>query len=90
MPGVDFARLREQVAMSDVLRLLNFAASSAHGDQLRGPCPLHAGGADGRSRSFSVNLRLGRFHCFVCGEHGNALELWSSARRVSLYAAAKE
>jgi DNA primase len=92
MPGVNFAVLREQLAMADVLRLLRFVPSRMRGEQLRGPCPLHESRElrGPRSRSFSVNLRLGRYQCFRCGSRGNALELWAAARGVSLYAAAIE
>lgn len=91
MPGVNFAVLRQQLAMADVLRLLRFVPSRVRGEQLRGPCPVHESRARGpRSRSFSVNLRLGRYQCFRCGSRGHALELWAAARGVSLYAAAIE
>jgi len=40
------------------------------------------------SRSFSVNVRLGRYRCFRCGSHGNALELWAAVHHLSVYAAA--
>jgi DNA primase len=92
MPGVNFAVLREQLAMADVLRLLQFVPSRVRGEQLRGACPVHEScdRRDPRSRSFSVNLRLGRYQCFRCGSRGNALELWAAARGVSLYAAAIE
>ena len=78
MPGVNFRLIREQITMRDVLRLLQFEARVVRGDQWRGPCPVH--GSNPRSRSLSVNVRLGRYHCFVCGSHGNALELWSAVR----------
>lgn len=89
MPGVNFARLREQIAMGDVLRLLGFVPVSVRGDQLRGPCPVH-GAKNPRSRSFSVNLGLGRYQCFHCGSRGNALELWAAARQLPWHAAAIE
>ena len=92
MPGVNFAVLREQLAMADVLRLLRFVPSRVRGEQLRGACLVHESRElrGPRSRSFSVNLRLGRYQCFRCGSRGNALELWAAARGVSLYAAAIE
>lgn len=92
MPGVNFAVLREQLAMADVLRLLRFVPLRVRGEQLRGACPVHESRElrGPRSRSFSVNLRLGRYQCFRCGSRGNALELWAAARGVSLYAAAIE
>jgi DNA primase len=89
MPGVDFQLLRERISMAEVLRLLQFEATVRRGDQWRGPCPVH-GSQNPRSRSFSVNVRLGRYHCFSCGSQGNALELWSAVRGVSVYAAAVE
>ena len=89
MPGVNFQLLREQIAMRDVLGLLQFEPRVLRGDQWRGPCPVH-GSRNPRSCSFSVNVRTGRYHCFVCGSRGNALELWSAVRGVKLPAAAVE
>jgi DNA primase len=89
MPGVDFNVLRQRISMADVLQLLKFEASSQRGAQLRGACPVH-GSSSGRSRSFSVNVRLGRYHCFGCGSRGNALELWSAARGLGIREAALE
>jgi DNA primase len=89
MPGVNFAVVRERVAIADVLRLLHFAPVSVRGDQLRGPCPVH-GSRGPHSRSFSVNVRLGRYRCFRCGSHGNALELWAAVRQTTLPTAAIE
>jgi DNA primase len=89
MPGINFDELRRRVSMADVLRLLKFQASSGRADQLRGPCPVH-GSSNPRSRSFSVNVRLGRYHCFGCGSRGNALELWSAVRGISIWASAIE
>jgi DNA primase len=73
MPGVDFQVLRERIAMREVLRLLQFEPIARRGDQWRGPCPVH-GSRSPQSRSFSVNVRLGRYHCFDCGSRGHALE----------------
>ena len=89
MPGVNFQLVRERITMRDVLRQLQFEATVQRGDQWRGPCPVH-GSRRPLSCSFSVNVRLGRYQCFVCGSRGNALELWSAVRRVSVYAAAVE
>ena len=89
MPGVDFEVVRTRISMADVLRLLDFQPYSRRGDQLRGPCPVH-GSSNPQSRSFSVNLRLGRYHCFGCGSRGNALELWSAVRGISVWASAIE
>ena len=87
MPGVDFDTLRRDIAMQQVLDLLGFQASSSHGSQLRGPCPVH-GSASPRSRSFSVNLETGRYQCFRCRSRGNQIELWAAARQLGIYEAA--
>ena len=89
MPGIDFGLLRERITMRDVLRLLQFEPIVRRGEQWRGPCPMHAS-RDPRSRSFSVNVRLGRYHCFRCGTRGHALELWSAVHGISVRAAALE
>ena len=89
MPGVNFQVVREQITMREVLRQLRFEATVQRGDQWRGPCPV-LGSKNPLSRSFSVNVRLGRYRCFVCGSGGNALELWSAVRGVNLHAAAVE
>jgi DNA primase len=89
MPGVNFQLVREQITMQAVLQQLRFEATVQRADQWRGPCPVH-GSKNPRSRSFSVNLRLGRYHCFVWGSCGHALELWSAVHGVTLHAAAVE
>ena len=89
MPGIDFGLLRERITMRDVLQLLQFEPIVRRGEQWRGPCPVH-GSRDPRSCSFSVNVRLGRYHCFRCGTRGHALELWSAVHGISVRAAALE
>ena len=89
MPGLDFQLVRERITMRDVLQLLHFEAVFRRGDQWREPCPVH-GSQSPRSRSFSVNVRLGRYHCFSCGSHGNTLELWAAVHDKSIYTAAAE
>jgi DNA primase len=89
MPGVDYTEVRRQITMSEVLQLVGFTANRIRGDQQRGPCPIH-GSSREDSRIFSVNLELGRYQCFQYGSRGNALELWSAVRGVSVYRAAIE
>jgi hypothetical protein len=59
MPGVNFRLLRKRNSMREVLQLLQFKPIDHRGDQWHGPCPVH-GSRNPQSRSFSVNLRLGR------------------------------
>ena len=89
MPGIDFAKLRTKVSISDVLALLDFVPTKSTGKQLRGPCPLH-GSENPKSLSFSVNLAKHTFQCFTCKQAGNPLDLWAAAIRKPLFEAAIE
>ncbi len=60
---LDFAHLKKQLPMSRVLEHLGLAAKlRGAGAQKRCACPIHR--ADGRGRTFSVNLDENVFHCF--------------------------
>jgi DNA primase len=89
MPGIDFALLRGQVSLAQVLDLLGFTPTTRSGPQVRGPCPLH-GSRSPRSRSFAAHLERQCWYCFRCGVGGNALDLYAAARRLPLYEAALE
>ena len=89
MPGIDYQRLRQQLALRQVLDLLDFTATTRHGPQLRGPCPVH-GAATPHSRSFAAHLDKQCWHCFRCGAGGNALDLYAAARQLPIYEAALE
>ena len=86
-PAIDFAAVRDAITIAQVLMLLGFTPRSDHAGQQRGTCPLH-GGANGTARCFSVNTKAHTFHCFKCGKSGNALDLWATANRLSIYDAA--
>lgn len=86
--SIDYRYLRQQLSIAEVLRLLNYPQPSGTGTQVRGPCPLHQ---DRRHRpTFSVNLEKGIFQCFAreCKAHGNALDLWATAKRLPIHQAA--
>lgn len=87
MPGIDFQRLRDEIPIEDVLRLLAFAPVQRSGDQWYGPCPLSAC-TSRRRRIFSVNVAVGRYHCHGCGSYGHSIELWAAATGMSLHPAA--
>jgi len=87
VPGVDFAAVRSQVSMAQVLALLGFVAREKAGNQVRGPCPVHRSHS-ANSRSFSANLRKKAFRCFGCGCAGNQLDLWAAATECTRHAAA--
>jgi putative transposase len=85
--SIDFAAVRASLSMAEVLALLRFVPSASHGSAQRGPCPIH-GSRDTSSRSFSADLADHTFHCFKCGAHGNALDLWAAASGQNIYDAA--
>jgi len=89
MPGIDFALLRRQVTLAQVLELVGFTALARRGPQVRGPCPVH-GSSSPRSRSFAAHLERHCWHCFGCGAGGNALELYVAVTKLPLYEAAQE
>ena len=84
-PAIDFEAVRAAVTIAAVLQLLGCAVGGKN--QHRGPCPLHRS-TSGTSRCFSVNLSENMFHCFKCGNSGNALDLWAKATNQLPYDAA--
>jgi CHC2 zinc finger len=89
-PKVDFAFLRQQVSMEQVLRHLGlFDQLRGRGLQRRGSCPLH-GQPNDRQPTFSAHLGKHLFQCFHadCGAHGNVLDLWAAIHQLPLYEAA--
>jgi DNA primase len=88
VPGVDFNRVRAEITMEQVLRLLRFEPSSRSWVQWYGSCPLHESKSGSSRRSFSVNMVVGRYYCHRCHSHGNPLELWAAATKLPLHQAA--
>jgi transposase len=89
-PKVDFAFLRQQVSMEQVLNHLGLLDSlRGRGQQRRGPCPIH-GQAGDRQPTFSAHLGKHVFQCFQveCGAQGNVLDLWAALHQLPLYEAA--
>lgn len=87
---IDFAWLRQQVTMEQVLRQAGCLDElSKRGSQRRGRCPVHAKSGE-RNRSFSADLGKNVFNCFDpdCGIHGNVLDFWAAWRRLPLREAA--
>jgi putative transposase len=87
-PSIDFAAVRALITLAEVLGLLGFVPNSTHGDQQRGPCPVHGSTNATRSRCFSANHAESICHCFKCGAGGNALDLWAAATKQNVYDAA--
>lgn len=86
---VDFAFLRQQVSLEQVLRHLGlFDDLKGRPPQLRGRCPFHHG--DRRQQTLSVHLEKNAFHCFHadCQAQGNFLDFWAAYHRLPLREAA--
>jgi len=87
---IDFADLRSQISMTDVLRHLGMLPRlRGNGPQRRGPCPVHQKATE-TGRTFSVNVVKQVFRCVdpKCQAHGNALDLWAAVHHLPLHAAA--
>jgi hypothetical protein len=89
-PQVDFAFLRKQITMEQVLRHLGlFDQLRGRGQQRRAICPLHAQPGD-REPNLSIHLGKHLFHCFhaKCAAQGNVLDFWAAVHHLPLYQAA--
>lgn len=85
--SVDFAYLRSQITIEQILRHLGyFDRLRGSGPQRRGPCPVHGTKRD-RGRTFSVHLGRNVYQCFhpPCGASGNVLDLWCQIHHLSPY-----
>ena len=72
---LNFAELRQQVTISQVLEHIHWHPQSTRGAQHRGWCPLHEE-ADSTSRCFAVQTERNLYCCHRCGSEGNVLDLW--------------
>jgi transposase len=93
-PKVDFAYLRQQVSMEQVLGHLGILGLfKGTTQQRRGPCPVHAEApATLAVKQHTCSVQLGKniFQCFQaeCAARGNVLDLWAAVHRLPLYEAA--
>ncbi len=87
MPRVDFNRVRTEFTMKQDLSLLGLQPSNRSGTNWYGTCPLQEPTRRGLRRSFSVNVAFGRYDCHGCHSHGDQLELWEAAAKLSLHQA---
>jgi len=87
--SIDYAYLRSQITIEQVLRQMEHLDRLRGGVQRTGPCPLHGPDRE-KSRSFSVNLDKNVFRCLnpTCAAQGNALDLWAQHCGLPLYEAA--
>lgn len=81
MPGIDYNKLRAEIKMEDVLRLMGFEPTSRRGNQWYGGCPMDRS-TFRRPRHFSVNVANRRYYCHRCHSKGNQLELWAAVTKL--------
>jgi transposase len=87
--SIDYAYLRSQVTIEQVLRKIGHFEYLRGKTQLKGPCPLHGPVREG-SQSFSVNLKKNVFRCLnpQCAAKGNVIDFWAAYRNLLIYPAA--
>lgn len=86
---IDFAAIKQQISIAQVLELISWEPTAQSSDQQRGPCPVHKSSSVG-IRSFSVNTARDIYQCFSCGSQGNQLDLAAELFELPLYEAARE
>jgi hypothetical protein len=88
--AIDFAHLKKQLPIARVFEHLGLSSRLARGSgpQRRCACPIHR--ADGRGRTFSVNLDANVFQCFekTCAARGDVIDLWAALHHQTLRDAA--
>ena len=78
IPDRDIAAIREQVNIEDLVgEYVQLRRAGA--DSMKGLCPFH----DEKSPSFHVRPNHGHFHCFGCGEGGDAYAFLQKIEHVS-------
>jgi transposase len=84
---IDFEHLKRQLPIARVLEHLGVSPRGT-GPQRRCACPIHR--ADGRGRTFTINLDQNVFHCFDknCAAKGDVIDLWAALHHLSLRQAA--
>jgi transposase len=88
--SINFAHVRSQITMEQVLGHLGYLDRMRGRQQRRGPCPVHGSKRD-RGRTFSVHLGKNVFQCFhpPCGATGNVIDLWAAIHQLNPYEAAQ-
>ena len=85
MPYIDFAVLKAEVNIVDVLAMLRIANLKKQGGQLRGCCPVHGGTSD---REFVVTPAKQAYYCFGCKSGGDVIKLVAAVNKCSQQQAA--
>ena len=83
-PPLNFAKLREQVSILQVLEQIGWTPQETRGAQWRGPCPLHES-LDATSRCFAVETEQQMYCCHRCGSRGQRLGFMDGLSRETAY-----
>ena len=85
MPNLDFAAIREQASIMDVLNALDFEQTrTVTNNQVRGVCPLCG------SNGFIAMTTNNVWYCFACKNSGGVIDLWMQARNIGIKEAASQ
>ncbi|WP_206508600.1 DNA primase [Rhodococcus sp. BGS-1C] len=85
IPERDIAAIRERTRIEDVVGDY-VSLKRAGGDSMKGLCPFH----DEKSPSFHVRPNHGHFHCFGCGEGGDAYSFLQKIEHISFVEAVEQ
>ncbi|MFJ9367481.1 DNA primase [Nocardia sp. NPDC101769] len=85
LPDRDIAAIRERVRIEDVVGEY-VTLKRAGADSMKGLCPFH----DEKSPSFHVRPNHGVFHCFGCGEGGDAFAFLQKIEHVGFVEAVEQ
>ncbi|WP_040803902.1 DNA primase [Nocardia concava] len=85
IPDRDIAAIRERVRIEDVVGEY-VALRRAGADSMKGLCPFH----DEKSPSFHVRPNHGVYHCFGCGEGGDAFAFLQKIEHVGFVEAVEQ
>lgn len=83
---IDFAKLKEEVSIEQVVTTMLALTLKPTGNQLRGPCPIHDGGDP---RSFVVTPAKGLWFCFKGCGGGDMIRLVAKIKRIEQKEAAQ-
>ncbi|MBT1018472.1 DNA primase [Canibacter sp. lx-72] len=78
IPKSDIAAIKQRINIVDLLN--DYVTLKRAGvDSFKGLCPFH----EERTPSFHVSLNLGTYHCFGCGESGDAIRFLENYEHLS-------
>lgn len=86
MPAIDYARVREQVSLRQVLNLIHYQAHRWFAGRCYGPCPM-ACSTYPRCCSFEFSRNL--WMCHRCKRGGNQLDLYAHWSDMGLFVATR-